>query len=314
MRRSTILILIGLMFATGSAMGEPAQISWKKMTCRGAQLVECERLGEVLQAKKRAREAMILYARACRHGSGASCSRVGWHFMQDGNQSDAMVTFQQACSLEHGPSCFYIGTLVGNGESAMLAYNRACDLGVELACDRVGRQPENVIVAAHAAAEPGICTNTDLMACYHKGRKELAAGRFKQAAADLYPVCHKGGKVESCHFLAAAYTKLENEDQARAAWFKGCQGDIAASCHMLGEAEQGRDPAASEAYFRKACEGGSAVSCYELARGYNDAAIPEQTIGYLKRGCDLGHSASCFSLRAAERQESGVNSGDVRGH
>jgi TPR repeat protein len=290
---------------TQEASGEPASRPWEDMACSGEQRLECERLAEVLTAKKRITEAMLLYARSCRYGSGLACSKVGWHFMQDGNSSDAYTTFQRACSLEHGPACFYIGTLAEEPESQTLAYHRACDYGVDLACERVGRDKAQT-PQDNPLADEGVCSSQDLNACYQQGRKHLQASRYRQAVADLRPVCDKEVKADSCHYLGTAYLNLENQEAAKLAFFRACRGDVAASCHLLGELESADDPAAAEAYYRKACRMGAAQSCYQLAKGYNDEAIADQTISFLKQGCELGHSASCFSLRAAERETEGL--------
>lgn len=195
-----VLMLFGLL--CGSRLqAEPTSEAGVGLTCTGPQLPACEEMGAALQAQKKISEALVLYARACRQGSGVSCSKVAWHFHRDGNRSDSYTAFHRACALDHGPSCLYLGTLSAEDGAQRIAYQRACDHGVSLACQRIGLSAPLVMLKNEAAPVSG-CLSIGGEACKPKTAENRRGISILKADCQL-------GHSASCFSLRAADREAE---------------------------------------------------------------------------------------------------------
>jgi TPR repeat protein len=132
----------------GVSKDEPKAAAMFQKACDGGSSTGCEFYAKMLRdgrgvAKDEAK-AMTLLGKACDGGAGGACTSVGLGAMKSGDTQTAVAKFIKACEAKDGLGCASLGAMYlhGNGvdkdlEKAKPLLKKACDLKVEVACDKL---------------------------------------------------------------------------------------------------------------------------------------------------------------------------------
>ena len=155
------------------------------------------------------------------------------------------------------------GRVEGAGERAGNDFARACDMGVQAAC-------ENIVLGSQRAARQPPPTLKDYPIVLQSGKGPLK---------DQTPI---GLLTQAC----------------TDAWMNGCEG--LAAMYLRG-GDVPRDPVKAASYLERACTAGLPTACSNLGLMHHSGdGLPrdvEKGLAYLQRACDLGFSSACRWLK-----------------
>jgi Sel1 repeat len=185
------------------------------------------------------------------------------------------IILDSYCNEGSGWACNEVGALrmsgrVENVERVGYNFARACDLGVNAAC-------ENVLLAGQRTARQPPPTLKDYPIVLQSGKGPLEdqtpLGLLTQACADE--------------------------------WMSGCEA--LGSVYLRGGGDVPRDPVKAASYFERACTAGVATACSNLGLMHHSGdGLPrdvDKGLGYLQRACDLGYGNACRWLKESRTPE-----------
>lgn len=221
------------------------------------------------------------YRKGCDLGEAAACVNLGLlaEVGRATNITDAPAAlFERACEGSSGAGCFNQARLLDKGPTrdparALVAFDRACELGVPQAC---------------------------LLAGQHL-RDGSGAAASLEAACERWEKACDANVTEACVLLGGARDELHDAVGAGTAYKRGCDGGDPAACVELGlKVEKGdgvtANPARAVALFEAACSKGFATGCFH-AGGFlvsHDPPKFELALEAFAKSCDLGEGRACF--------------------
>lgn len=221
-------------------------------------------------------------------------------------------------------SCVRLGVVLEEGPSkvtprdAFTAFSRACELGDEEGCIRLGDyvdrwgishprvvDAERRLLESCEAGEQRACVGTAHLLVRHEPRSEAygeALTRFATACEAGIPTACIAGAEQRRVGVARRAEVPEPVDM----WSSACELGSAPGCAGLGDKLRRSKSTWEAAYdaWNKACDTGEAGACTDLGRFVEQKHEPawpgeQPATSYLERGCENGDAAGCYWL--AER-------------
>lgn len=146
------------------------------------------------------------------------------------------------------------------------------------------------------------CSENNLKACYHLGKKYLEAKNDQVGIGWLKKTCDDG-YLDACVTLGDYYIKYALYDEAFAVLDNSCKQNHANSCVLLGAMYiYGMSVKANHKkgvhLYKKSCDLESFYGCDKIAEVYIQGLYgvkkdPKKGFWYLKKSCELGNIFSC---------------------
>lgn len=254
---------------------------------------------------------------SCSKGVAAACYVAGNLFHEgigvDRDLRRSLELSRRACELGDLHGCNNYAVSLGpraSSDATIPLFRRACDGGVDVACDTLG---------AHYAKGQGVRKDPALAealfargcdggwgpACANLGVLMSESGNHAVAAQAHERAC-LGGVGPSCSISARQLLDGDLTVARRERTFsvasRGCRLSDHRSCNILGvHYEDGiavaKDPARAASLYGQACAGELGVGCTNLGRlhqaGAGVALNEAEAFEQFKRGCRLGDPGGC---------------------
>ena len=263
--------------------------------------------------------ALISLDQACMLGRVDACEEAS----QRRADAFALKTAREceAPDLPLASSCVQLGDLLQDGPLSATeldgfgAYLRACELGEEDGCKRLGDyvdrwgiehtrvvSAERELRSACDRGEQRACVGTAHLLVRHEPRTD-AYGQ----ALELFAAACAEGQASGC-IAGAEQRRIGTARKAaapepEAMWQTACDLGSTEGCTGLGERLSRSRKAWDRAFtaWTQACDNGGAAACTDLGRFVtekHDPAWPgeQPADDYLTRGCDNGDAEGCFWL------------------
>ena len=227
--------------------------------------------------------------RACKAKDGVACTERGLLAPAQGK-----AWWEQACASGETYGCKLVAQLAEKATPqdlplAAATYRKACGMGSETACARVGMSREDKVAVA------------------------TYAPRMVEA---IRAACSKQKHPQSCTELGALYLTgngvAVDESAGLTALDGGCSAGELWACSNLGiQLGRAQDTAATGiTLLEKACSGGIAHACFNLALALHDSKFVAhdlaRTVKLAEKACDLGHALACASAGRLYGEGDGV--------
>jgi len=297
-------------------------------------------------------KAAVFYQIGCSSGSGGACNSLGVVIGESGQfeieQGRVVRLYRRACELEDADGCFNLAAAFRAGEGversaseALKYFRRACDRGMNKACQFIGLPTEasgsseeqfeealRTVMLLENACDEGAgraCTRAGVF--HREGRGGLT--RDVEAAVRWFRKSCKQGDPSGCaqyaYHLQEGLGVGRDLEAAASQYAVACQGGAANACTYLGALYASGDveiddPERKAAdLFKAACEADDPRGCLRLARmlrgGWN---VPIDTAGarsLLNKACEGGVETACTELEDLNGDDAGDDGGgrDGRG-
>ncbi|MBL9016213.1 MAG: sel1 repeat family protein [Myxococcales bacterium] len=216
--------------------------------------------------------------RACKAGEGVACTQRGLMTPAQGKS-----WWDQACTAGETYGCKLVAQLAEKATPqdlpfAAATYRKACGMGSETSCARIGMSREDKVPPA----------------------------KYPTRLVDaIRAACSKHKHAQSCTELGALYLTGNgvaiDEATGLTALDGGCSAGELWACSNLG-IQLGRAKDSAETgvtLLDKACTGGIAHACFHLALALHDSQFvprdPPRAAKLAVKACDLGHALACAS-------------------
>ena len=296
--------------------------AWKAYlkACRDEYKDACDKFGDMLGNLPDRRLAKVL----CHQGKAYACTIMGlmWQLGKGGpeNHGKARAFFKQACNMDFGQGCMLLGNSL-KGDKAWMYLSRACELGVDEACERILDMGKTVGKGRKVAQL--LCEQGKVRYCYELGRMmENGKGGQKDMAGAMagYDLGCRQGHLTSCVKLADYLVKQgegsgEMKYLVRAAklYERACKQDSGSGCKQLSSLS--KDKKYSRTLDNNLCKQGDAFACNELGvlmlQGKYGPRDIKGAFDRLKEACRLGLGMGCFNAGIALDTDSNADDGKV---
>ncbi len=221
----------------------------------------------------------------------------------------ARARLDKSCSNKDGFSCLGAGTLsgflAGNDLSIQKLsqdyFKKACELGESVGC----LQEADIVQATTHDGLPlyqRACSMGLENACVRVGAVLSEQGKDSEARIVWASLCEKGN-FKACGFAGLVSEKAKDKVTARKLYLKSCEGGIEASCIDLGniELENGNTVRARE-LLQGSCERLEQRACVALGNLEKNLGNNQKAVGLFGKACSKQLADGCLNLAILEIQ------------
>ncbi|MBL0217965.1 MAG: sel1 repeat family protein [Myxococcales bacterium] len=294
--RSWFVVVTVLLLSVGTAAADKAKDA---VACDRGELKACER--------------------SCKDGDGVSCTERGLLAVVNKDPAKAKASFEVACRAGETYGCKLVAQLFEAARPQDLAqaaatYRKACALGSETACARVGMSKEEKVAAVSypvrlVEAIRAACTAKHMASCTELGAMYIlgrGVAKDESTGMSAFDTACAAGELWACSNLGINFGNAKDTAAMGLEFLdKACTGGIAHACFNLGIAlyESKFLPADKPRAFKmfdRACTLGHALGCNALGRMYAEgegvAKDPARAEQLFKSGCAAQAANACVEL------------------
>lgn len=259
------------------------------------------KLGLVNSQFKRPALAQKNFALGCKIGGATNCINGAEQLSKLGKSDSALDAYQKACDFNNSSAClrlgdrFYEQKRYSDGNKA---YEKACDLKEGSACLTLAQNYSKAGKhQAAAVAYERSCTLGNETSCSVLARSKVRSGSLEEAFALFSKACDLGNG-KACLFLGNFQIFKGQYEQAQGQLQRACDHGYSEACYQLGI----MPGLSSQSALVSACNFDRPLACSGVIASYS--SVDANAYSAYNKSCDAGNKDSCLSLAfSAQRQQ-----------